>query len=263
MVDSIKNFLTFANEFADMSGKILKKKFDSTFSVSSKIDGSFVTDVDIEIEKLFLDNVKKKFPNHGVIGEEFGIHNEGSENMWVIDPLDGTHSFIAGKPLFGTLICLINKNRPSLGLLDMPILKERWYGGKNLGVKKNNVVCRLSDNKKKLNEVILSSTSLMMFDDKHLNVIKDIYKKVRFPIFGTDCYAYGLFLSGKVDMIIEANLKPWDYMAQVSLINEIGGIATDWSGKPLSLRSDGKVLISRSKESYLSVLNKLSKINDY
>ena len=126
MVDSIKNFLTFANEFADMSGKILKKKFDSTFSVSSKIDGSFVTDVDIEIERLFLDNVKKKFPNHGVIGEEFGIHNEGSENMWVIDPLDGTHSFIAGKPLFGTLICLINKNRPSLGLLDMPILKERW-----------------------------------------------------------------------------------------------------------------------------------------
>ena len=260
MSESLKDLLEFANEFANKSGKILEKKFNENFSINGKDDGSFVTEVDIEIEKLFIKNVKKNFPSHGVIGEEFGSYNKSSDNIWVIDPLDGTHSFIAGKPLFGTLICLINNNIPSLGVLDMPILKERWFGGKNLGVKKNNRICRLSNKSIELSDSILSSTSLMMFNKECLETIKEIYKKVRFPIFGTDCYAYGLFLSGKIDMIIEENMKPWDYMAQVSLINEIGGIATDWSGKPLSIESNGQVIIARSQKSYSSAMKYLSKI---
>ena len=260
MKDSLIDLLNFANEFADKSGKILKKKFEDGFSVEGKEDGSFVTEVDKKIEHLFLESIKKNYPHHGVIGEEFGNHNIKAKYIWIIDPLDGTHNFIAGKPLFGTLICLMIDKKASLGVLDIPILNERWYGTKGGGVKKNNIICALPKSEKKLSDVILSSTSLMMFDEKHRKIINDIYEKVKFPVFGTDCYAYGLFLSGKIDLIIEANMKPWDYMAQVALINEIGGIATDWLGKPLTPDSDGRIIVAKSLNCYNEVMKYLSKV---
>ena len=99
-----------------------------------------------------------------------------------------------------------------------------------------------------------------MFDENHVEIIKNIYKQVKFPIFGTDCYAYGLLLSDKIDMIIEANMKPWDYMAQVTLIKEAGGIISDWSGKPLTTKSDGKVIAAKSKKSYSQAMVYLNKI---
>ena len=99
-----------------------------------------------------------------------------------------------------------------------------------------------------------------MFDKSHSEVIKQIYSKVKFPIFGTDCYAYGLLISGKVDIIIEANMKPWDYMAQVALINEVGGIITDWSGNELNTHSDGKVIASQTRECYEEAMSFLIKI---
>ena len=99
-----------------------------------------------------------------------------------------------------------------------------------------------------------------MFNDEHSKVIKKIYEKVKFPVFGTDCYAYGLLLSGKIDLIIEANMRPWDYMAQVPLIEEAGGIITDWKGDSLNLESCGQVIASQSKSSHEEALNYLSKI---
>ena len=90
----------------------------------------------------------------------------------------------------------------------------------------------------------MASTSLLMFSEKQQKIIKNIYKKIKIPVFGTDCYAYGLLISGKIDLIIEANMKPWDYMAQVALINEIGGVITDWNGKKLGIHSDGKIIAS-------------------
>jgi len=253
--------LKFANSFADKSSEILKKNYFKKFSIEEKNDGTLVTNVDKEIELLFRSHLKKKFPNHGICGEEFGYENEDSEIVWVIDPLDGTHSFISGKPLFGTLICCLVNNIPRIGIIDIPILNQRWHGGYGMGVKLNNNACKIQNPKKEFNELIVSSTSFFMFNKSHQKKIKEIYDKSRFPIFGTDCYAYGLLLSEKIDLIIEANMKPWDYLSQVALINEAGGNITDWEGGKLNLRSDGKVVASHDKNHHKKVLKYLNNLN--
>ncbi len=260
MIKPLKEYLNFANKFSEVSGNILKKKFNKSFNIETKNDGSLVTEADKEIESLFRDSLIKKYPSHGILGEEFGEYNINSSHLWVIDPLDGTHNFIAGKPLFGTLICLIINNVPSMGIIDIPVLGERWTGIKGNGVHKNNKLCCFDKKKKKLKDAILASTSLLMFNQKETKVIKRIYEKIRFPVFGTDCYAYGLLLSGKIDLIIESKMKPWDYMAQVSLIKEFGGIISDWSGKELTPKSNGDVIASYSEECYQEAIKYLAKI---
>ena len=249
--------LNFANKFTDKSGKILRKYYFNNFNIVKKTDGSHVTNVDKEIEIKFRENLKKKYPEHGVIGEEFGKTKENNEFVWVIDPLDGTHSFISGKPLFGTLLCCLHNQEPVIGVIDIPILNQRWYGGKKLGVKLNNNVCSYIKNNKNFDQQIVSSTSFLMFGEKQQNIIKKIYSNTMFPVFGTDCYGYGLLISGKIDLIIEASMKPWDYIAQVPLINEVGGQITDWKGNKLNLNSDGKVLASTNKEHHKKIIELL------
>ena len=180
--------------------------------------------------------------------------------MWIIDPLDGTHSFISGKPLFGTLICCLKNQKPILGLIDIPIMNQRWHGAKKLGVKLNNKKCKLQNYQKKFDQLIMSSTSLLMFNEKEQKIIKKIYEKIKIPVFGTDCYAYGLLLSGKIDLVLEANMKPWDYMAQTFLIQELGGVISDWDGEELNLNSNGKVVASYNMKHHKIILELLNEI---
>ena len=112
--------------------------------------------------------------------------------------------------------------------------------------------------KKKYEDLIVSSTSLLMFNNKQQRRIKNIYGKIGFPVFGSDCYSYGLLLSGKIDQVIEAQMKPWDYLAQVALINEHGGIITDWNGDELNHKSDGKVVASIEKNHHKRTLKYLN-----
>ena len=253
--------LNFANSFADISGSILRKSFFKNFKIEEKNDGSLVTDIDIKIESKFRRLLKKKFPDHGVIGEEFGTYQKNNEYVWVIDPLDGTHSFISGKPLFGTLICCMKNNKPILGLIDIPIMSQRWHGAKNIGVKFNKRKCKFQPSKKNFGDLIMASTSLLMFSEKQQRIIKNIYKQIKIPVFGTDCYAYGLLISSKIDIILEANMKPWDYMAQAFLINELGGVITDWHGQKLNLNSNGKVVASYDGRHHKTILGLLHDIN--
>jgi inositol-phosphate phosphatase/L-galactose 1-phosphate phosphatase/histidinol-phosphatase len=145
-----------------------------------------------------------------------------------------------------------------MGIIDIPILDQRWHGGKGSGVKLNSKKCSPYFSEKKYKNLIISSTSLLMFKEENEKRIRKIFHKIRFPIFGTDCYAYGLMLSGKIDMIIEENMKPWDYLAQVALINEQGGTITDWDGGKLNLNSDGKILASIEKNHHKKTLEYLT-----
>ena len=215
MDSSQVKLLEFANSFADKSREMLKKNYFKKFKIEKKKDGTHVTNIDKKIEILFREKLKKKFPTHGIIGEEYGNEKDNSSHVWVIDPLDGTHNFIVGKPLFGTLISCLIDGIPKIGVIDIPILNQRWHGGINLGVKLNQKKCMLLKKKKVFGELIVSSTSFFMFEELHQNKIKEIYAKARFPIFGTDCYSYGLLLSEKIDLIVEANMKPWDYLARL------------------------------------------------
>ena len=253
--------LKFANEFADISKSILKKYYFKNFKIEEKSDGTLVTEIDKKIESKFRKLLKKKFPFHGIIGEEFENYQDENEYVWIIDPLDGTHSFISGKPLFGTLISCLKNNVPIMGLIDIPIMNQRWSGAKGLDVRLNDKKCKIRKEKKKFSDLIMSSTSLLMFDDNQQEKIKNIYKKIKIPVFGTDCYAYGLLLSGKVDLIVEANMKPWDYMAQAFLIKEFGGYITDWNGNDLNLDSNGKVVASYDSNHHKTILGLLNEIN--
>lgn len=253
--------LKFAISFADLSRSILKKNFFKTFRIQEKKDGTLVTEIDQEIEMKFRNKLKKKFPNHGVIGEEYGTSNKNSEYVWVIDPLDGTHSFISGKPLFGTLICCLQNQIPILGLIDIPIMDHRWFGVIGNGVKFNNKKCSYKKNLKKFNQLIIASTSPFMFNKKELKLVEKIYSKVRFPVFGTDCYAYGLLVSKKIDLIIEANMQPWDYMAQAFLVKELGGKISDWKGNDLNINSDGRVVASYEANHHKKVITLLKNAN--
>ena len=255
----INELLNFANSFADKSRKILKKQFSQPLKIQKKEDGSLVTNIDKKIELMFKESLNSKFPSHNLIGEEFGFEKKDSEYTWIIDPLDGTHNFIAGKPIFGTLISCMKNNKSILGVIDIPVLEQRWYGGENIGVKLNEKNCKKIPCSKKYSQLIVASTSLLMFDKKFEKKIKSIYHKVRFPVFGSDCFSYGLLLSGKVDLIIEANMKPWDYLAQVALIKEQGGVITDWQGKELNLESDGKVIASIEKKHHKKTLEYINR----
>ncbi|MAI84009.1 MAG: histidinol phosphate phosphatase [Rickettsiales bacterium] len=261
MIESAySKFHKFSHNFTNLSGEILRKEFYKAHNIDVKDDKSFVTDIDFKIEKLFLDMISKEFPSHGVLGEEFGNKNPHSEIKWIIDPLDGTNNFIAGKPIFGTLLSLVEKGKNVLGLIDIPILNERWSGASGLIVKKNNIIIEKKTENKALSECIVSSTSMLMFDEDHIETIRNIYDSSKFCVFGTDCYGYGLLISGKIDLIIEADLRPWDFMSHAYLVEEIGGIMTDWSGKKLDTNSDGKVIAARSKKSHEQALNLLSKL---
>ena len=147
-----------------------------------------------------------------------------------------------------------------MGLIDIPIMNQRWFGAKGLDVQLNNKKCKIRKVKKKFSDLIMSSTSLLMFDDKQQKKIRNIYKKIKIPVFGTDCYAYGLLLSGKVDLIVEANMKPWDYMAQAFLIKEFGGCISDWNGNELNLDSNGKVVASYDSNHHKTILGLLNEI---
>jgi len=148
--------LKFANAFADISKSILKKYYFKNFKIEEKNDGTLVTEIDKKIESKFRRLLKKKFPSHGVIGEEFESYQDENEYVWIIDPLDGTHSFISGKPLFGTLISCMKNKVPIIGLIDIPIMNQRWFGAKGFGVKLNNKKCKIKKVKKKFSDLVMS-----------------------------------------------------------------------------------------------------------
>ena len=190
--------------------------------------------------------IAESFPSHGIIGEEFGEHAADAEYVWVLDPIDGTKSFISGVPLFGTLIALTYRGAPILGVIDQPIQRERWVGatGRKTTLNGKPVSTRAC---RSLVEATLYATSPDMFTQPNAKPFERLRGQVKLARFGADCYAYALLASGFIDLVVEANLKPYDYCALAPVIAGAGGVITDWSGKALSLHSDGRVVASGDK----------------
>merc|ERR1711977_493018 len=205
--------------------------------VALKADESPVTIADKEAEQAMRDVIENYFPEHTIYGEEFGAHLPGRESgtddaklVWVLDPIDGTKSFITGKPLFGTLVSLVYDGEPILGIIDQPILGERWVGVKGETTKFNDktIKVRQCDS---LSSSYLYATSPDMFQGSTALSFEHLCTKVRTSQYGCDCYAYGLLSMGFCDIVCEADMKPFDYMALVPIIEGAGGQITDWNGK--------------------------------
>lgn len=230
-------FLAFADTLADAARAVVTRYFRTSYDVLSKQDDSPVTIADREAEAAVRALIEARYPAHGIFGEEYGIVRPDARYVWVLDPIDGTRAFIAGMPVFGTLIALADRGVPVLGVLDQPILKERWLGALGRGTTFNGKPTRTRDCGG-LDRASLYTTGPDLFNtDARRQAYYRLHGEVSQPRFGGDCYATGLIASGCVDLHVECGLQPYDYMALVPIIQAAGGIATTWAGHPLTLTS--------------------------
>ena len=238
--------VTFAERCADAARAIVIPRYRARVPVDYKSDASPVTEVDRAVETRIRELVRETYPNHSVIGEEYGADERPGALCWIIDPIDGTKSFVTGRPLFGTLLGLLCNGVPVMGVLDAPVLGERWIGASGAPTTLNGA--RVSACvKTRLPESNLSATSVDMFDDVERVRFDALGKEVKFRVFGGDCYAYGLLASGHIDIVVEASMNPYDYLPLVPIVNGAGGVVSDWCGEPLSLASkSGRVLAAGS-----------------
>ncbi len=237
-------FLAAAVELADRAGAVIRPHFRARLATERKGDQSPVTIADRGAEQAMRAVLQERFPDHGILGEEFGLHNAAAAYRWVLDPIDGTRAFITGRPIFGTLISLMHEGRSILGLIDQPVTGERWirvdgeattFSGPFGGTPQIRACATLA-------EAELSCTSPDMLGD-HAPAWRKLAKTVARVTWGGDCYAYGLLALGQIDIIAECDLKIWDWAALLPVVEGAGGRMTDWQGKPLDPANfDGRVL---------------------
>lgn len=241
-------FIGFAEELADAARTVVARYFRTGFDVIAKQDESPVTIADREAESAIRALIEDRYPDHGIFGEEHGKARLDARYVWVLDPIDGTRAFIAGLPTFGTLIALADRGVPVLGVLDQPILKERWIGALGHGTTFNGSPVRTRDCGG-LNKASLYTTGPDLFNtDARRDAFYRLHEAVQLPRFGGDCYSTGLIASGCVDLHVECGHQPYDYMALAPIIQAAGGIATTWAGHALTLTS-GDTFLGAASES--------------
>ena len=235
--------IDFAQKLADAAGEAIRPFFRAKFDQESKGDSTPVTEADRAAEAAMRAIIEAERPDDGIIGEEYGTRNEGASRQWVLDPIDGTTSFIAGRPIFGTLIALMQDGFPLIGIIDQPIGRERWLGVVGRPTLFNGKPAK-SSRCRELKDAVLATTSPHLFDEHDAEHFMGLASKVasRKIIYGGDCYNYGLVASGHVDVVCEAGLKLHDFAALAPIVDGAGGMMCDWNGEPLHAESGGHVL---------------------
>jgi inositol-phosphate phosphatase / L-galactose 1-phosphate phosphatase / histidinol-phosphatase len=249
----IDRFLALALRLADAAGEAIRPYFRQPLTVDDKADLTPVTAADRAAEQAMRSLIEQHFPNHGIVGEEFGRVREDAEFVWTLDPIDGTKSFISGVPLFGTLIALTRGKRPILGIIDQPISRERWVGaaGRPTTLNGTTIRCRACP---AVASATLFATTPDMFRNGDSVAFARVSRAVKLTRFGADCYAYGLLAAGFIDLVLEASLKPYDFCAMVPIVEGAGGVATDWRGADLDLTSDGRIVVAGDRRTSQAVL---------
>ena len=232
----MQELIELANKLADESGIIARQYFRTSLSVESKADESPVTIADRAIEKRMRAIIEEARPDDGILGEEFGVKENKNGYMWVLDPIDGTKSFIIGRPIFGTLIALCKDDVPVLGVIDQPILRERWVGAEGQPTTMNGqpVSTRSCSTMKEARFATTSPAYIPFW-----SALRDA---CGMAAWGGDCYSYGLLANGGIDMIIEIHPGAYDFAALPPIVNGAGGHMCDWNGQPLTLNSDKSIL---------------------
>jgi histidinol phosphatase-like enzyme (inositol monophosphatase family) len=231
---SISDIEETAAAAADAAGNILRSYFRSTLTLEKKDARSpVVTRADREAEKAMRAVIAAAFPDHGIIGEEFGRTDGGGSCTWVLDPLDGTIAFVCGRPIFVCLVAVLEEGCPILGLIDQPILGERWVGTASGTTRLNGERCSVSG-VGMLNEARLATTDPACLDTpRNADWFTRLRQRARLVSLGGDGYSYGLLASGFLDLIIESGLAWHDAAALIPVIEGAGGVITDFSGRTL------------------------------
>ena len=253
-----EKLIEFTNLLADAASGTIITNFRKQISIESKLDSSPVTLADREAEGEMRRLINLHYPEHGIMGEEFGNENIENDFVWVLDPIDGTTSFISGRPIFGTLIALLYQGSPAIGLINQPILKERWLGVKGHQTTFNGVTvatrqCLM------LSDALLNTTSPDIFSARQLNQFQMLSKQCLSTQYGGDCYGYAMLSSGHTDLIVETDLHPFDFCALIPIIEGAGGRICDWLGNSLKSASSNDVIAAGDPALADIVVNILSK----
>ncbi|MDD5586322.1 MAG: histidinol phosphate phosphatase [Alphaproteobacteria bacterium] len=234
-----RELIDFARQLAEASGEIIRPAFRASFAMEGKADHSPVTEIDRKAEEALRRILADRYPDHGIWGEEYGKSNIDAEYVWVLDPIDGTRAFIVGKPVFGTLIALLHKGVPILGVIDQPVSRERWIGAKGHATLYNGQPCRTRSCAALGDAVAIITPNLLLETPNaglpdYLRPFQLVAQACKtYSTAGGDCYGHGLLASGHCDLIIEDDYKLHDYAALVPIIEGAGGMITDWEGRPL------------------------------
>jgi len=230
-------FITFAEGMADAARALIRARFRAPPDIEMKPDNSPVTPTDLEVERLIRGMISDRYPSHGIVGEEYPATARDAECVWVIDPIDGTRAFIAGRPVFGSLITLTIGGTPVLGVVDIPIMQERWVGAAGHPTRLNGTETR-TRRCPGLSQAILLACSPEYLDGDAAEPFARLARSVRFATYDTGTQGYGLIASGHGDIMIAARYYSIvDYLAAVPVIEGAGGMIRDWSGAPLTLDS--------------------------
>lgn len=236
------HLVALAQRLADSSASVIRRYFRTAVAVDDKADHSPVTIADREAERIIRTIIESQRPDDGIFGEEFGTKNLDAEWVWVIDPIDGTKSFIAGRPIFGTLIALLHKGTPVLGVIDQPIIGDRWVGVTGRPTTHNGQPARVRPCPGGVKAAMFGTTSPDLFPGSDYDAYRRVVSQVKVSAYGGDCYTYGLLASGYYDLVVESGLKLYDFAALVPVVTGAGGVMTDWEGAPLNANSTGRVI---------------------
>ncbi len=222
-------FRLFAEELAQVAGSIIRRYYRSALAVEEKEDTSPVTQADKEAEEAMRELIHRRYPEHGILGEEHGEENAGSEYRWVLDPVDGTKSFVLGMPLFVTLIALEHRGQPILGVIDQPILHERVIGD-GTETRLNGTPVRARSCASIKDAYLLATDPILVEKYFGRTAFDQLNRAVKCYRCTGDGYAYALLAAGFVDIVLDPIMNPWDIAAVIPVVRGAGAVITDWRG---------------------------------
>jgi inositol-phosphate phosphatase/L-galactose 1-phosphate phosphatase/histidinol-phosphatase len=230
-------YVQLAHRLADAAGATLRKYFRRPVELEDKADASLVTVADRDCERAMRALIGEAAPGHGVVGEEYGADRPGAEWVWQLDPIDGTNSFVSGSPLFGVLIALLHRGEAVLGLMEQPILGERWLAHGAAPTTLNGRPCRVRPCAE-LGRAVHYTSGPGYFKGALRPVLERLTAATRLTRYSADCYAAGLLACGHIDLVVETGLQAHDYAALVPIVENAGGVCTNWLGKRHDMVSD-------------------------
>jgi myo-inositol-1(or 4)-monophosphatase len=255
------DFGAFVDQLATVAGDAILPFFRTSLNVENKSHNhSFdpVTAADRSAEAAMRTLIRQSFPEHGIVGEEYGDERTDAEYVWVLDPIDGTKSFISGMPAWGTLIALMRAGEPVYGMMSQPFTRERFTGGGGAARYRGPTGERALRTRRteQLADAILMTTSPLLMSEDERRTFERVEQAVRLSRYGGDCYAYCMLAAGHVDLVIECGLKPYDVIPLMPIITGAGGVITTWDGGPA--KAGGRIVAAGDKRVHAAAMAMLN-----
>ncbi len=256
-MNHLQDDLDAALRITAKASEISLRHYAGNLDILTKEDASPVTIADHETEEYIRAQLQQQFPQDGILGEEFGLQGSDKARIWVVDPIDGTRSFIVGIPLFGMLLALMEQGVPRLGIVRLPALDQVYAGAVGLGATLNGAPIRVSD------VSCLADAMLFINEGEKINVDEpQVFDRLcragKFRRISYDCQPHALVAAGRVDAVVDYDLKPYDFLPLVALIEAAGGRITDWQGRALSFESDGRVISAATPALHSEIIDLLA-----